>query len=244
MLVYAATQAGINKPKNEDAILLGDVFVKETTKIEIPPQGFMALCDGVGGNPGGGMAAGFVLEYLRRQRFWGGNLNENSMRAYLYETNRILIKTAEVLPQYTNMATTMTAIYLDHRQNYLVHVGDTRAWYKQGRYLKQLTHDHTRYNELKTQGLNAEAMLVGRNVITACFGGGDTRLLKALTITPLTVRGMVILTSDGIHDYVDVDTLEGIMLAGANQAVMCEAMLTAALKNGSHDDISVIILKI
>lgn len=244
MLVYAATQTGLGKAQNEDGILLGDVFVTEPVKIEIPPQGFMAVADGVGGQAGGGMASEFILKELRHHRFWGGGLSPENLRIMLTNANAELIATSAKIPRLAGMATTLTAVYLDHRQNYLVHVGDTRAYVKQGHYLKQLTQDHTLYNDLQNQGRVGEAMTVGKNVITACFGGGDPLLLQALTITPLDVKGLIVLTSDGVHDYVDIDVLENIMLKGANPAIMCRAMIDAAVAAGSRDDLSVVMLKI
>lgn len=244
MLAYAATQTGLGKAQNEDGILLGDVFVTEPVKIEIPPQGFMAVADGVGGQAGGGMASEFILKELRHHRFWGGGLSAESLRAMLVRTNDELIATSAKIPHLAGMATTLTAIYLDHRQNYLIHVGDTRAYIKQGRYLKQLTQDHTLYNDLQNQGRTVEAMATGKNVITACFGGGDPQLLQALDITPLEIKGVVILTSDGVHDYVDIDILENIMLKGANPVILCRAMIDAAVAAGSRDDLSVAMLKI
>lgn len=244
MLVYAATQPGIGKNQNEDGILLGDVFVREPLKIEVPPQGFMAVADGVGGLAGGAMASEYILKELRPYRFWGTGLSADSIREMLVNANNDLIKTSAKIPHLAAMGTTLTAVYLDHRCNYLIHVGDTRAYIKQGRYLKQLTDDHTMYNELKKQGRNGEAVSVGRNVITACFGGGNPELLRKLEVTPLETKGLFVLTSDGVHDYVEIDILESIMLKGANPAIMCRAMLDAAVAAGSRDDLSVVMLGI
>ena len=242
MLVYAATQPGVGKAQNEDAILLGDVFVREPVKIEVPPQGFMAVADGVGGQAGGAMASEYILKELRPYRFWGAGLSAESIHAMLVNANHNLILTSAQIPHLAGMATTLTAVYLDHRCNYLIHAGDTRAYVKQGRYLKQLTQDHTVYNELKRQGRNGEAMSAGKNVITSCFGGGKPELLHKLEVTPLEIKGMIILTSDGVHDYVEIDILESIMLKGANPAIMCRAMLDAAVAAGSRDDLSVVML--
>lgn len=244
MLVYVATKAGVDKTQNEDAILLGDVFVREYIKIEVPPQGFMAVADGMGGHAGGNIASEYILKELKQYRFWGANLSAASIHETLVNINKNFIAANAKIPHLACMATTLTAVYLDHRGNYLIHAGNTRAYVKQGRYLKQLTNDHTVYNELKKQGRSNEAMAAGKNVITACFGGGNPELLRGLTITPLETKGMFVLTSDGVHDYVEIDILESIMMKSANQTIMCQSILDAAVAAGSQDDLSVVILMV
>lgn len=244
MLVYAATHAGKGKIKNEDGILLGDVFVRAPIKIEVPEQGFMVVSDGVGGYAGGHMAVEFILTELRYRRFWGGGLDVASMLEFLHELNRTLIKTSAKIPHYASMACTLTGIYLDHRQNYLVHTGDTRAYTKRGRALTQLTEDHTVFQEMRAAGQSAKATPLDKTIITSCFGGGNPELLAKLTVMPLNARGIILLTSDGIHDYVDLDVLADIMTKCANPAAMCETMREEALNAGSQDDMSVVIMNI
>jgi protein phosphatase len=69
------------------------------------------------------------------------------------------------------MATTLTGFYFNDGQYKIVHVGNTRAYVKQGKYLKQITSDHTTYNWLLNSGQIEAAAKCNRSEITNCFGG-------------------------------------------------------------------------
>lgn len=56
---------------------------------------------------------------------------------------------------------------------------------------------------------------------------------------PFTVA---ILTSDGIHEYVDLDTIEDIINGEETFEEKCGMIVQKALDNGSEDDLSVIII--
>lgn len=88
-------------------------------------------------------------------------------------------------------------------------IGNTRAYVLQGRYLKQLTVDHTVYNKLLKMGRIDEASQCNKNEIPNCLGGKDASLASALSVTPLQTFSLLLLTSDGVHDFVSIDELEG-----------------------------------
>ena len=79
-----------------------------------------------------------------------------------------------------------------------------------------------------------------KNEITACFGAGNPALLKLKQIDVL-VQDILIITSDGIHDYVSLDEMEDMYCDTADKGEFCQKIIDAAVKNGSVDDMSVII---
>lgn len=244
MLIYVHSQAGIGKPQNEDAVLAGSKLLRQSAVVKAVASGFIAVADGVGGHADGAFASSFVLGKLLGLRFNATELSAAALRTALTDINHELIAASNDNPQRANTATTLTALCLNAGGNYLIHIADTRAWLKQGRYLKQLTTDNTLKAELEARGLTDEAAHTGKNVITACFGGGNRNLLNKLSITPLTVTGRILLTSDGIHDYVATDVLEDIMERESDPAVMCRQMAEHAVAAGSLDDISAVITDI
>ena len=52
----------------------------------------------------------------------------------------------------------------------------------------------------------------------------------------------MLLTSDGIHDYVDVDSLEAILNGEGSYSDKCNQILLAAESAGSEDDMTVVII--
>ena len=50
------------------------------------------------------------------------------------------------------------------------------------------------------------------------------------------------MTSDGIHDYVDIDYMEEIICSKESPQEKCNALMQAASHNGSVDDSSIVLI--
>ncbi len=143
------------------------------------------------------------------------------------------------------MASTLSGIYLSDLKSKLFSIGNTRVYLLQsGKYLKQLTDDDTTLNYLIStkQLLHTDVDSYERkNEITACFGGGSKTLfdIKFSTIGPIVAP--IIITSDGIHDYVTVDQMEDIIDEYGFSKKTCMEMFDTAINNGSYDDISIVL---
>ena len=238
-MIYLATCAGRQHKASEDAVLIGhNVLYESSETFEMLEKGFICLADGVGGNHGGAQASHFVLDALASV----GDVQESQIKNIMIEVNNSLIAFAQVDADAFSMATTLTGIYISENENLLIHVGNTRAYVKQGNYLKQITSDHTTYNWLKSTGQLEAAKSCNKNEITNCFGGGDKNLLSKLYVSKLQPFSLMLLTSDGAHEYVDIDTLEEILAKNITGEEKCQEILEKALDNGSNDDISVVII--
>jgi putative serine/threonine protein phosphatase len=142
----------------------------------------------------------------------------------------------------TDMATTLTGFYVKDGQFRLVHIGNTRAYIKQGKYLKQISSDHTTYNWLLSSGQADAAQNCNKSEITNCFGGNNPALLSKLYISECQQFTLALLTSDGVHEYVDLDSLEEIITGEGSLSDKCEEIARRAVAAGSEDDISVIVV--
>lgn len=236
-MIYAATHIGKNHFTSEDAVLVGSEILRNTEAvIEYPKAGFICIADGVGGNGGGDQASQLVLEELLLL-----DRKTVSMQEGLHGINEDLIQKAKDagLP---DMATTLTGLYLSDDGCQLLHVGNTRAYIKQGKYLKQITSDHTTYNWLKSTGQTEAAEACNKSEITNCFGGRDPLLLSKLVITDIAPFSMMILTSDGIHDHVDIDDLENIICGEVPMEEKCSRIMDKAIEGGSEDDMTIVII--
>jgi len=238
-MVYVSTRAGKRHNKSEDAVLVGKTVLSEVSEIlPVPDAGFVCVADGVGGNLGGAEASHFVLNAMSE---WTENTHED-LKSFLQNINNELIATASKNEKNYNMATTLTGILIDNGFYKLVHVGNTRAYIKQGKYLKQVTSDHTTYNWLMSNGQIEAAKCCNKNEITNCFGGNDLSLLSKLFVANCQQFSLALLTSDGIHEYVDLESLEEIISGEGSYADKCEEILLKAIKSGSEDDLSVVII--
>ena len=185
-MIYIASIAGKHHSVSEDAVVVGKEVLSETMEeLQVPDSGFMCVCDGVGGNRGGADASTFVCQTLANVE----SVQPDEIRTLLEETNKQLISRAQETPELKQMATTLTGVYKDGDSFTLIHVGNTRAFIKQGNYLKQLT-------------------------------------------------------SDGVHEYVDVDSLEAIVNGEDSYSDKCNQILLAAESAGSDDDMTVVIISL
>ncbi len=236
-MVYVMTRKGKHHSVSEDAVLVDREVMSETSAVfSVPDTGFVCAADGVGGNSGGADASKFVLSELAK---WDGSVD---LKSHLQKINDDLIRNSKQDEINSKMAATLTGFCFEKGGIRLIHVGNSRAYIKQGRYLKQITQDHTTYNWLLSTNQYEAAELCNRNEITNCFGGGDPILLSKLYVDKCQPFTLAILTSDGIHEYVDLDTIEDIINSEETFEEKCGIIVRKALDNGSEDDISVIII--
>ena len=86
-----------------------------------------------------------------------------------------------------------------------------------------------------------------RNEITACFGGGNLALINSLAFEEsndaLSNARRIVLTSDGVHEYVSIDEMEDILNdENISPLQACEEIINIAKTNGSSDDKSIVII--
>ena len=83
-----------------------------------------------------------------------------------------------------------------------------------------------------------------RNEITACFGGGKETLLQMDEIHLRDkVPKQILLTSDGIHEYLSIDEMENILSCVDDDKIkLVKAMVEQAIVNGSQDDCTAIFV--
>ncbi len=242
MKIYAMTEKG-EHVENEDRILINDTIVSVGT-FETECNSNLKICvaDGVGGNNAGTVASSFVCESLKTIVPSGKN--------DLVDINSQLLTKSTANANYNGMATTLSGICISDEKASSFHIGNTRIYVFQGSYIKQITEDHTSVNWLvKTGKLSKKEAETydRRNEITACFGGGNPALINSLVFEEsneaLLNAKRIVLTSDGVHEYVSVDELEDVLNNEALEPIsMCKEILNLAKANGSTDDKSIVII--
>lgn len=241
MTVFVAVQCGIDKEECEDTVLVGDRLIcNGNMDLFMPLSGAVCIADGVGGNAGGHFASTFVTERIKS--IFEPLVDEKKVRQLLDDINISLIEESEA-HGFPTAATTLTGIVFTDNNEYLVHVGNTRAYVLQGKYLKQLTSDHTVFNRLLKMGLIDDAAQSKKNQITNCFGGGKTALLESMYTSKMQDYGTLLLTSDGVHDYIEIGELEHLLTADILNIQTCNNIIQAAYDAGSRDDISVVLIQ-
>lgn len=242
MKIYAMTEKGEHS-ENEDRILInGNVISNGFFETESNEKSTICIADGVGGNNAGAVASSFVCENLK-------NIVSVSKDSLININNR-LIEISVSNDSFKGMATTLSGICIDDASANIFHIGNTRIYVFQGSYIKQITEDQTRVNWLvKTGKLSKKEAETydGRNEIIACLGGENPALIKSLifeeSCKAILNSKRIVMTSDGIHEYVSDNDLE-IHLNNRNIDVVCACreIIDIAKANGSFDDRSIVIL--
>ena len=243
--VSYAIERGKNKQECEDTGLIGHVVANNASGeliTETPSSVF--ICDGVGGNAGGQEASRFVCDAISQSII--PDTIENA-RAMIQAINSRLLSRAEQTAEHKTMATTATGLLITDHSFILCHIGDTRLYTQQGESLQQVTADHTVFQMLMNLGKEEEARHCSKEAICGAMGGGDNRLIDLLevkTVFEREVPSLLLLTTDGIHDYLSEDEMEEIITDSKDSDLEKAGKLCkAALNHQSEDDRSAIVIR-
>lgn len=243
--VAYAVNMGINKNVCEDAALLGERIISgENGAIEISTPASICITDGVGGNAGGEKASRYLLEQVKHI---STVMSPESLRMELLKINTELVTYASGHVGQERMATTFTGIFFSDNDVLLAQCGNTRAYVLQGNFLKQITEDQTTYQWLKMTGNKDAAENCNRSEIRGAFGGGTHKYVEHLMVKRIFERGLpraVLLTSDGIHDSLDLDEIEDIISDDKNASEKVSELVRMAAKKGAQDDCTAVLIEI
>ncbi|MBD5468835.1 MAG: serine/threonine-protein phosphatase [Lachnospiraceae bacterium] len=245
MIITYKIQKGINKDKCDDSALIGSQVVNnEIGSTVMNGMGRVFICDGVGGNAGGDEASLFVLNQISDIRLED---SKEAIRTKLLSVNDALISYAKTVKGHESMATTLTGLFFEENRVILAHCGNTRIYVIQGSFLKQMTSDQTTYQWLLDTNNHDAAEHCNKSEIRGAFGGGTSKFANTLIVEEVFERGLpgkILMTSDGIHDVVDIDTIEDIVtndnLVSKDKV---QQLISLAVENGSTDDCSAVLIE-
>lgn len=244
MKICVYSQIGNGKNVCEDAAMVAGMIISDSYfEIQTDEQTHtVAIADGVGGNAGGECASRYVLEKLNE--FSMADISAEYLKLFIEGVNKDLLYYASSSSGKENMATTLTGLVMTSGSGYLFHVGNTRVYGLQGNYLKQLTEDQTTYQWLLNIGQIEAAEKCNKNEITHCLGGGNTQYGSAVCVKEydtLNAYKRLLLTTDGIHEYVSIDDLEDFV-SGEISEITMQILADKAKANGSSDDQTIIVI--
>lgn len=224
------TEAG-KKPINEDmaAISLPQEFYLEQVK-----GCSFAVADGVSTAEAGQEASRtavqrFFEEYYKTPDTW--SVSHSGQQVLSAINLRLYRKSHEFKQETKGYLSTFSAVVLKGHQGHFFHVGDTRIYFLRGEQLKQLTQDHTAV-------VGHGAPLLARAV------GMDNLLHIDYGCFALMEGDILLLTSDGVHDFVATKNIIRILMGDSSAEVMCNELIAAAKDANSDDNLSCVVVKI
>ncbi|UXI02200.1 bifunctional protein-serine/threonine kinase/phosphatase [Photobacterium sp. TY1-4] len=138
--------------------------------------------------------------------------------------------------RHNGLVTTFSSVVIKSNTAHVIHVGDSRVYrFRQGR-LEQLTRDHCR-----RQGGDQHLLLRAL--------GMDSKLEVDYYPEPLVVGDVLLLSTDGLHDWLSPSQLE-VLLTGTD--VLTQSELEALARNilqraraqGSDDNLTCLLIRI
>ena len=129
------------------------------------------------------------------------------------------------------MVTTFSALVIKSTTTHLFHIGDSRIYRYRDESLEQLTKDHRVWFS-KEKNYLSRAM------------GIDLHLDIDYKTIEAEIGDLYIMTTDGVHDYLSENNLKEILSSGCSLDVLADNIVTQALHNESHDNVTCQIIRI
>jgi protein phosphatase len=203
-----------------------------------------AVADGLGGHAAGEVASSIAIDCVRDSFRTGGSDPKMLLKKAVADADARILAMSSERDEIQGMATTLTAACVDDTLHCtIINVGDSRAHLISATGF-EVTKDHSYVQGLVDAGeiTPEEAWHHPKaNVLIQALGDPAGEILPDIYEANLTDT-FLLLTSDGLHDYVKAGWIREIVLGnGIDLEKSCDELIAAALKNDSDDNITVVL---
>lgn len=263
---FGLTNTGKVRANNEDhfviATLRKSVALEYTSLEPAGPldrmQGSTArlfiVADGVGGRPGGELASGTavetLLQFLTRTVGCFNAVDVEKENAFLISLD-LAVQAAHYRIQEElgagghSPSTTLTMAALIGARAYLVHVGDSRAYYLHRGRLRQLTDDQTMGRFMVDAGAWSEEQAARAGMaanLTSALGGSE--MTPRIGLVDLVPGDMLLLCTDGLTKHVTDEQITGVLAEETGAEEKARRLVEMALASGGSDNVTVIVVRV
>lgn len=245
--IHSVSHVGYKRDRNEDYVYTGLRTLRDDEavhELEVNPSTplFFAVADGLGGAAAGEVASevavhAFCEGVASLRSDTGPREIERAFKDLTKKTQDTLHRMGCEDPSLSGLGTTLTGVLLLQGSWYWVHVGDTRLYRFRDNALRQVSRDHT-LRELTSD------VRIPPHILANCFGGGSEDVYCDVGVLPSMQpeRDALLLTSDGLHDYVPHRRLEELLVQHPENPV--PYLLKAGLDVGGIDNISCLYIRV
>ncbi len=262
---FGQTDTGKVRSNNEDQFVIGtlrkSLELHYTSLDDQSPLGnlnsseamFFVVADGVGGRPDGELASGAavqsMLQYIAQTAGCFNNLDVTRENEFLERLESGVQRAHQQIQREFGgpggaPSTTLTMATLVGQRAYLIHVGDSRAYYLHSGRLRQLTRDQTMGNYMVDAGAWTEEQAarakVGGN-LTSTVGGAE--MAPEVGLVDLEPGDTLLLCSDGLTKHVDDARIATFLGRPDSAESICKALVSAALEAGGTDNVTVVVAR-
>lgn len=231
-----------DRQKNQDRIA---ILEKQDTLL-------LVLGDGLGGRPGGELAAEILVD-VARQMFEQQAIPIAGpitfMQELLERAHRRIVETGKLREPPINPGTTAVLCLLQQGHAWWTHVGDSRLYLVRHGEIIERTQDHSVVGNMLAGGQLQSDDSGGhplRNVVTRCLGMTDNPPIVSLSKkTPLQVGDILLLCSDGFWEPLGEASMAKGLLEGRLQDALDEMAERAEKINAPQsDNVSAVALQV
>jgi len=225
------------RPNNEDNFLV----------LELPDAYLLAVADGLGGHNAGEVASQMAVDILRdtfseeyRKGMSVGEI-EGLLRKAHERADSIVRENA--VGEKKGMGTTLVSAVVLPDKAVVANTGDSRAWLIRDGELVARTKDHSPLQDLIDSGEISEEEAFGHPLSNFVKSAIGVKKLLIDTYLWSAERGDVLLLStDGLHDYVRKERILQIVSSGEGADEIARMLIDAALPV-TKDNVTVVVWK-
>ena len=237
------TDKGVVRSENQDT---GAFFEIEGARLAI-------VCDGMGGHAGGQTASSMTVSYFvdafRKEYQANFTYNESTrwFNKNLDALRKEMIALSKKQPDLADMGTTITMAVITDKTIRIWNIGDSRTYAYNG-LLNQITKDHNLWNYYVDHlGYTVEqaATVPQAMALISSFGPNKTTKKKGNMVVDKDGIEYLVLTTDGVHDFVDKPKFETI-IGNKKMPLIDKAhlLVETAIKNRSSDNLTILIVEV
>ena len=238
------TDTGVVREQNEDSILM------------LPHAQVYVVADGMGGHAAGEVASAMAIEavsdyantpvFTRLDAVWPHYRTQAIFASY-FEGNLRILKESIRNPARRGMGTTMVSLVVRETEAEIINLGDSRAYLIRDGKMRQVSHDHSLWQELIDRGeLKTPEEIENyphKNIITQAMGSRP-EIAPDIFSNPIMPGDIYVLCSDGLTNELTDQQIEQIILShGNNLDAATDELVQKAKIMGGRDNISVVLVK-
>ncbi len=267
-VAFGMTDIGRKRETNQDQFLIAQLnksMLVTTTSLPLDQKSrlfggvqgqLLVVADGMGGHAAGERASSLAIDQLIGRLLnnvhWFFQVDHDceddfvdDLKDLLQDAHTRILSEAVRDSRLGGMGTTLTMAHVVWPRLYVVHAGDSRCYLVRDGVAEQLTTDHTLAHKLvESGGMTAEDEATSRwshvlwNVLG---GGGEGTLLAEVRRADLRPGDVIVLCSDGLHRYVDGETLARVVGEQEDLETTCGRLVRMANDAGGADNITVVV---
>lgn len=237
---------GVYEDHNDDrAMLDGKVLGEGALDGSTDSNSFhAAVFDGVGGALQGARAAQLAAEGMAALD--ADSAGAQDIKDMIEQVNTALIDIQKEENIQGELLTTAAGICAQGEELMVYNAGDSRVYRQRGRFIRQLSKDHSHVQMLVDMGKITPEEAKGhpqRNVIIKCLGYDPRVNPRVVEFDDLLAGDLIMICSDGISDVLDDKEIAEILSQHGDLTEGCTALRDAAAAKGSLDNMTVLLVR-